>query len=71
MSKRWYQDKDGDTSSMRIIAMMAGVTGCVAVFAYIVGAFTGVMIDVQLAVAGAGMAGIGEVSKAWQAKSGG
>ena len=70
MSKRWYQDKDGGTSTMRIISMMAAVTGCVGVI------FGGVIIvmgfpeGAQLATVSAGMAGLGEVSKAWQASMG-
>ena len=48
----WYKNKYGKASTMRIIAMMCAVTGCVAVIAGVVG----------------GMAGIGEVAKAWQSK---
>ena len=70
MSKRWYQDKDGGTSTMRIISMMAAVTGCVGVI------FGGVIIvmgfpeGAQLATVSAGMAGLGEISKAWQSSRG-
>ena len=70
MAKKWYQDKDGGTSTMRIISMMAAVTGCVGVI------FGGVIIvmgfpeGAQLATVSAGMAGLGEISKAWQSSRG-
>ena len=70
MAKKWYQDKDGGTSAMRLIAMMATVTGCVGVI------FGGVIIVIgfpegaQLATVSAGMAGLGEISKAWQSSRG-
>ena len=70
MAKKWYQDKDGGTSTMRIISMMAAATGCVGVI------FGGVIIvlgfpeGAQLATVSAGMAGLGEISKAWQSSRG-
>ena len=70
MSKKWYQDQAGGTSTMRIISMMAAVTGCVGVI------FGGVIIvmgfpeGAQLATVSAGMAGLGEISKAWQSSRG-
>lgn len=66
--KAWYESKPGHMSAMRIIAMMCAATGCIAVLSYIGGTFAGYTIDVQIAVVGGGMAGIGEVAKAWQAK---
>jgi len=68
---KWYHDKNGKPSTMRIVTMIATITGSVAVIGYLVGAFLGVAVDVQVAVVGGGMAGVGEISKAWQAKSGG
>jgi hypothetical protein len=67
MSKKWYTDKTGKTSAMRIIAMLSTCTGCIGLL------FGGVLVllghseGAQIAVAGAGMAGLAEVSKAWQA----
>lgn len=70
MSKKWYQDKEGGSSAMRIIAMMCAFTGCASMI------FGGVLIllghpeGAQLATVAAGMAGLGELSKAWQASKG-
>ena len=70
MAKKWYQAQDGGTSAMRIIAMMCAATGCAGVL------FGGVLIllghaeGAQLATVSAGMAGLGEVSKAWQSSKG-
>lgn len=67
---KWYQDKEGSTSSMRIMAMLSTVTGCAAVGAAIVAMFMGIADAASIGTIGAGMAGLGEVSKAWQAKGG-
>jgi hypothetical protein len=62
----WYHDKTGKPSSMRIISMICAVTGCAGVI------FGGVLImlgypdGAQLSTVSAGMAGLGEVAKAWQ-----
>ena len=65
---KWYEKSTGHTSCMRIIAMICAVTGCVAVLAGTAGMFLRIPESVAIAGAGAGMAGLGEVSKAWQAK---
>ena len=67
---KWYQDSEGNTSSMRIMAMFSTVTGCIAVVGGVVGMFLGHPESVAIAGVGAGMAGLGEVAKAWQAKAG-
>jgi hypothetical protein len=67
---KWYQDSDGDVSSMRIMAMMSSATGCVCVIAAIVGFFLRHPDTILLAGIGAGMTGLGEVAKAWQASKG-
>ena len=64
---RWYETRPGHTSAMRIIAMVCAVTGCIAVLAGAVGMFLRIPESVAIAGAGAGMAGLGELSKAWQA----
>ncbi len=71
MKLSWYTDKDGKPSAMRIAVMMATATGCIAVLGYLVAVFAGFEIDVQIAVIGGAMAGVSEISKAWQAKGGG
>ena len=69
MSKtKWYEKSQGNTSAMRIIAMMCAATGCVAVIAGVVGMFMSIPESVAIAGVGGGMAGLGEVAKAWQAR---
>lgn len=70
MSKKWYQDREGGTSSMRIIAMFCAITGCIAVLAGVVGMFLQLPESVAIAGVGGGMVGFGEFSKAWQASRG-
>ena len=65
---KWWQDRRGKTSAMRIIAMMCAVTGCVAVIAGVFGMFMSIPESVAIAGVGGGMAGLGEVAKAWQSK---
>jgi len=65
---RWFEKAPGNTSAMRIIAMICAVTGCIAVIFGGVLIWTGHAEGAQLAVVGGGMAGLGEVAKAWQAK---
>jgi hypothetical protein len=65
---KWYHDKTGKPSTMRIIAMMCAVTGCVAVLAGVVAMFFHIPESVAIAGVGGGMAGLGEVAKAWQSK---
>ena len=67
---RWFEDVQGNTSSMRIMAMLSTVTGCIAVLGGVVGMFLGHAESIAIAGVGAGMSGLGEVAKAWQAKSG-
>ena len=71
MSKKWYQDREGGTSTMRIIAMVSSLTGCAALVAGGVALFMQLPDAVQYAALGAGMTGLGEIAKSWQAKSGG
>ena len=67
---KWYQNKDGDTSSMRIMAMMSAITGCVAVLGSIAAMFLKLDGALALAGIGAGMTCAGEWAKALQAKAG-
>jgi len=64
---KWYEKAEGNTSAMRIIAMICAVTGCIAVLGGVIGMFLRIPESVAIAGAGAGMAGLGELSKAWQA----
>lgn len=67
---KWYHDEKGNVSSMRIMAMMSTITGCIAVLGGVVLTFMGSANGVHLATVGAGMTGLGELSKAWQAQKG-
>lgn len=67
MSKKWYQDNAGGTSTMRIISMVSSLTGCAALVAGGVALFMRVPDAVQYAALGAGMTGLGEIAKSWQA----
>jgi hypothetical protein len=67
MKVKWYEKAEGQTSAMRIIAMICAVTGCIAVLAGVGAMFLKIPECVAIAGAGAGMAGLGEVSKAIQA----
>jgi hypothetical protein len=64
---KWYEKREGHVSAMRIIAMMCAVTGCLAVIAGTIAMFMRIPESVAITGAGAGMAGVGEVAKAWQA----
>ena len=65
---RWYERAPGNTSAMRIISMMCASTGCIAVVGGGVLVYLGHAEGAQVATVGAGMAGLGEVAKAWQSK---
>ena len=65
---KWYEKSAGNTSAMRIIAMMAAITGCAAVLSGIVAMFLRLPESVAIAGIGAGMTGLGELAKAWQAR---
>ena len=67
---KWFQNKEGDTSSMRILAMMSTVTGSVAVLGSIAAMFMKMDGALALAGIGAGMTCAGEWAKALQAKAG-
>lgn len=64
----WYKNKEGKTSAMRIIALVCAITGCIAVLSGVVAMFLRIPESVPMAGIGAGMAGLGEVAKAWQSK---
>ena len=67
---RWYTDTTGKVSAMRILAMMGGTVGCVAVLAGVIAMFARIPESVPIAGIGAGMTGLGELAKAWQASGG-
>jgi hypothetical protein len=55
---------------MRIMAMISTITGCLAVVAGAVAMFLGYPESVAIAGIGGGMAGLGELAKAMQAREG-
>ena len=62
----WYLDHTGKSSTMRIIAMMSSAVGCLAVLSGVVALFLRIPEAVAMSAIGAGMTGLGEISKAWQ-----
>lgn len=78
-TKRWYQDKQGGTSTMRIIAMIGAITGALTMLASIVLMFAILRAQAWQAIgmvsvsfpAGAGLFAAGEIAKSFQAKAGG
>lgn len=70
MAKKWYQDKDGGASAMRIISMMCAATGCIGLIGGGALIAFGYPEGAQLSTVSAGMAGLGEVAKAWQSSRG-
>ena len=68
MKVKWYEQKEGQTSTIRIIAMLGAITGCIAVLSGVVAMFMNIPESVAIAGVGASMAGVGEVAKAWQAR---
>lgn len=69
-SLKWYQDKSGKPSTMRIVTMMGAIMGVISFLAYIVGVPFGIEYDIQLVIAGAGLFAVGEISKSVQSRSG-
>ena len=67
---KWYEDKTGNASSMRIMSMISTVVGSIAVLAGVVITASGNGDGVTIAATGAGMSGLGEIAKSWQAKNG-
>lgn len=65
---KWYHDKYGKPSAMRLVTMLSTATGCVCVLAGIVGMFAGLHDAGTAMVTGAGMTGLGEVAKAFQSR---
>ena len=65
--KKWYQSPGGGTSTMRIVTMVSSMTGCAAVVAGGIALFMKIPDAVQFAALGAGMTGLGEIAKSWQA----
>jgi hypothetical protein len=54
---------------MRVIVMMVSITGCAIAVAGTVALFLGIDGAESVVVTGAGMAGISNLAKAWQAQA--
>ncbi len=65
---KWYEQSEGNISSMRIIAMLCAVTGNIIALAGAVAVFIGKPEGIGLASIGAGMATLGGMTKAYQAR---
>lgn len=66
---KWYEIAGGQTSGMRVIVMMVSITGCAIAAAGTVALFLGISGAESVVVTGAGMAGISNLAKAWQAQA--
>lgn len=67
MKIKWYEQEENVISAMRIGFMICVVTGSITVLAGVVGFFMGIEGAATVVGSGAGMIGLSEVSKAWQA----
>lgn len=65
---KWYEEDENVVSGMRIMAMMSTCTGCASVVCGVVGWFLRIPEAATIITVGAGMCGLGEIAKAWQAK---
>ena len=63
---KWYQDENGNTSSLRIIAMIIIVVGCGVVISGIVGFFLKLPESMQIISVGAGLIASAEFAKVFQ-----
>jgi len=66
---KWYESKPGQTSSIRIMAMISVIVGSVTVLASVVAMFLGNPSCVAIGGIGAGLASVGEVTKSIQKRS--
>jgi cytochrome b subunit of formate dehydrogenase len=64
-----FKETNGKVSLLRVCVFATVITGLIAVISGIVMGFMSLQSSVQTILAGAGMAGIGEFSKALQKKS--
>ena len=67
--KKWYESEKNRSSAMRIMSMISTITGCVVALLGAIIVWAGIPEGVQVSLAGAGMSGIGEISKMNQRKS--
>lgn len=63
---KWFQDANGNTSSLRIIAMMIIVLGCCVIVSGVVGFFLKIPESMQLISIGAGLVASAEFAKVFQ-----
>ena len=63
---KWYQDEKGNTSSLRIIAMLIVILGCSVVVSGVVGFFLKLPEAMQIISFGAGLIASAEFAKVFQ-----
>ncbi len=66
---KWYQDNDGNISSLRLIAVPSAILGQLVVIAGVVAMFMGYPDGIAASGVGAGLVGLAEGAKAWQKQS--
>jgi small-conductance mechanosensitive channel len=69
MGNRWYHDKNGVVSSMRLIVMPAAYIGLLVVISSVIAFFLGIPDSVLLAGAGTTLITLSMGAKAWQRSS--
>lgn len=66
---KWYEEKDGVVSAMRIMAMIAIIVGSLVTIAGAVAIYISQADGIALAGTGAGIISVALGAKAWQSKS--
>jgi hypothetical protein len=66
---KWYENKPGETSAMRIIAMEAVQLGALVVLSGVIGFFARIPDAVIVMSTGAGIVALALGAKAWQAQA--
>ncbi|MGL4982987.1 MAG: hypothetical protein ACRC4W_09105 [Treponemataceae bacterium] len=68
MKIKWYEQKEGVQSSLRIALLITVGIGCLTVLCGVVAMFMENPLSVPAMGVGAGMTAIGEAAKAYQSK---
>jgi len=66
---KWYQDGKGNTSMMRILSLLAGITGIVISLSGTIAMFLGLANSGTAMTVGAGIIGAALAGKGWQKMS--
>lgn len=67
---KWYHDGEGNVSTIRILAVWGAGLGTALIVSGIVAMFLQNQMAITAMGTGAGLMGVGEAMKAWQAQKG-